>query len=201
MRRAVAFLAAAAVSACAPGPHPPAPSVAGIGSDAPASGELPPAGRGTLSQDDISIRLVDGSVQLLITPLSEAVTRTLADATYRRLSSIARAHDPGVGSGELLFLVSFFSAEEGVPFAPDDLRFVSRGIVHRPLRISPVTPGWGEGRLGQRQPEVAVFTYPPGIDLESELTVLYATRRSDAWSRILLGVRAERARIRVRGSP
>ena len=197
MRYAVIFFMV--VGGCAHGTPGSAPSLGDIGTDTDQVSELPTVGRGTLSQDEISIRFMSGSIQLLITPLSETVIRTSTDATYRRLSGIARTHSSGRVPGESLFLVSVYSRESGASFAPDDLRLLSRGIVHRPLRVSPITSGWGEGWLTQRRPEAAVFVYPPGIDLESELTVLYADQRSDAWSRVLLRVQAERARIRVRG--
>ena len=61
----------------------------------------------------------------------------------------------------------------------------------------PVTPGWGQRRLDQRETEAAVYVFPE-VDLESDLVVLYGVQESREWTVVLSRVRAERARARVR---
>lgn len=194
VRLAAAFVAAGLAAACA-APGASSGSAGGVG-----SGALPPPGYGTLRQDDVTISLVAGPLQIKLTPLAESVTRVTAPDTYQRLSAIAEAHDPAADPerrGEDLFLVQLFSDQTGVAFSPDEITLRSRGFRVRPARISPVTPGWGERRLRQRETEMAVYAFP-GADVESDLVLEYQGEESGSWSSILRRVQVERARARAR---
>jgi len=164
---------------------------------------LPPPGYGTLRQDDVTIALASGQLQIKVTPLSEAVTRVTAPDTYRRLSGLASRFGPdavrATGSDDpALFLVSFFSEAPDAVFVPEEIQLVARGIRLRPGVILPVTPGWGQRRLAQRETEMAVYAFGTGVDLESDLVVAYGLVESGAWAGILPRVQAERARARAR---
>ena len=54
-----------------------------------------------------------------------------------------------------------------------------------PTGIAPVTPGWGQRRVLQRQTELAVYAFPSDLNLESELVLVYGFDRTNAWSNIL----------------
>ena len=58
-----------------------------------------------------------------------------------------------------VFLVTFFSDQPDVRFVPEEVQFVSRGIRARPETIHPLTPGWGSGRVAQRETELAVYVF------------------------------------------
>ena len=181
------------------------PSMEGSAPGPTAPAELPPVGYGTLRQDDVSISLVAGALQLKVTPLAESVTRVTAPDTYRRLSGLARVNRPAqaTGSEPSLFLVSFFSDEPDVSFVPEDVQLVSQGLSVRPRVIMPITPTWGQHRLRQRETEMAVYFFPD-VDLESDLLLLYGVEQSAAWSVILPRIQRERASARARagmGSP
>ena len=178
-----------------------APDRAG-GAEADA-GSLVPPGYGTLLQDDVTLALRAGDLQVKVTPLAESVIRLLAPDTYRRLHGLAESHGDALArqAGEpapTLFLVSFFSLAPGVRYEPEAVEVVSRGLRHRPLAIGAVTPGWGTQRLGQRETHAAVYAFGAGVDLESGLTVEYRGVRNAAWSRILTDLQAERERVRAR---
>jgi hypothetical protein len=165
---------------------------------------LPPPGTGTLRQDEVSVPLRSGALQIKVTPLSESVTRTTAPDTYRRLSGLAGRFGPeavrrSASDNPLLFLVSFYSESPDVPFVPEELQLISQGARFRPLVILPVTPGWGQRRVAQRGTEMAVYAFAAGVDLESSLVVAYGLVESSAWDAILPRVRAERARASARG--
>ena len=165
---------------------------------------LPPPGTGTLHQEEVSVSLMSGALQIKVTPLSESVTRTTAPDTYRRLSGIAGRFGPEAvrrsdSDQPELFLVSFYSENPDVPFVPEELQLISQGTRFRPVAILPVTPGWGQRRVAQRETEMAVYAYGAGVDLEASLLVAYGLVESSAWDAILPRVRAERARARARG--
>ncbi|MDZ7779178.1 MAG: hypothetical protein U5R14_04455 [Gemmatimonadota bacterium] len=158
---------------------------------------LPPPGFGTLSQREVSLTLTSGTLRILVTPLAESVLVTTAPDTYRRLSALAEPHRTRADD-TAIFLVSFFSDQPDVRFVPQEVQFVSGGVRVRPSSVTPVTPGWGSGRVAQRGTETAVYVFDRPLDLESDLTLHYGLERTDAWRVILSRIQAERARARAR---
>lgn len=192
-RTALAILVAtAATTACTIAP-------ATEGTTATPPGDLlPPPGYGTLRQDQVTMSLRSRDLEIQVTPLEESVTRVTAPDTWERLSGIASAHRGSAPEGARLFLVSFFSNEAGVRFAPDEVQMLSRGFRTRATAILPVTPTWGENRLTQQRTEMAVYAFPPELDLEGELVLVYGLEETTEWSGILSRVQAERGRARAR---
>lgn len=155
---------------------------------------------GSLRQDQISVRLVSGALQIEVTPLANWILEAAAPDARGRLLRIAEAHGPELSrrSGVLeptLFLVSFTSRQPGAEFQPDDLHMVSRGLRERPAGIRAITPGWGRHRLEQQAAAQAVYAYGSGVDLTRELTVAYRDSEDSSWSSRLAAIEAERARI------
>jgi hypothetical protein len=190
--RAFAPVVLALLFACtiAPGPGP--------GASPTGAGGLP-EGFGTLSQEDVSLTLSSGDLRLMVTPLHVSVAHVTAPDTEQRLAALVAAHaTPGTEDGAGLFLISFFSDRPDTRFDPDEVQLVSRGFRHRPVSISPLTPTWGERRLGQREQTMAVYRYSGTIDLEADLVLAYGPVQSAQWSVILPRIQAERARARAR---
>jgi hypothetical protein len=189
-RLAAPALALLASCTIAPGPGP---TGAGAGPS-----DLP-SGYGTLRQEDVSLTLVSGDLQLMVTPLHSSVTHVTAPDTQRRLDALvatyaASANEDGSG----LFLVSFFSDRPDVRFDPDEVQLVAQGFRLRPASITPLTPSWGERRVDQRQQVMAIYRYPGSVDLESDLVLGYGLEQTSAWSSILPRIQAERGRVRAR---
>ena len=159
---------------------------------------LPPPGFGTLRQEDVSMTLASGDLQLMVTPLEASVTRVTAPDTELRLSGLVGLHGAPGSDGTGLFLVSFYSEQPDVPFAPEEVQLISRGQRTRPQNIIPVTPSWGTRRVGQRQTQLAVYDFGDSIDLESSLLLIYQFDESTQWGQILPRIQAERARARAR---
>ena len=155
---------------------------------------------GTLTQEQISVRMTAGELRIELTPLAEWVLEAAAPDTRDRLARIGETHGPGLagrsgGGAPVLFLVTFSSMRPGVEFHPDDLHLVSRGLRERPAAIQAITPGWGSRRLDQQQSAVAVYAYPESVDLSRDLTVRYRDREDSSWSAVVARVEAERGRI------
>lgn len=163
-----------------------------------------PAGLGSLRQDDISVELRLGELQIKLTPLDESVIRTTAPDTYERLSALARGHQliflerTGSALPFQLFLVSLFTEAVEVEFEPEDLNLVSRGLRFRPVEIRPVTRAWDSRRVQPREVLMAIYAFPSQVDLEGDLEVEFRETRSREWERILREVESERNRIRAR---
>ena len=155
---------------------------------------------GSLRQDQISVRLTAGPVQIEVTPLAEWVLETAAPDTRDRLRRIAETHGPELGrragaAAPALFLVSFTSREPDAEFQPDNLHLLSRGLRVRPAAIRAITPGWGSQRLAQQTSAMAVYAYGDGLDLTRELTVAYQGVEDSSWSTKVTVIEAERVRI------
>ena len=190
---------AAAGAGCGPPPTPAEgirPATAGAG----VAGDVDRERAGSLRQDQISVRLTAGTLQIEVTPLASWILEAAAPDTRGRLMRIAEAHGTELArqSGALepeLFLVSFTSRRAGAGFRPDDLHLVSRGLRERPAAIRAITPGWGSHRLEQQATAQAVYAYSDDVDLTRELTVAYQGAEDSSWSSRLAVIEAERVRI------
>lgn len=168
------------------------------------SGEELPVGLGTLRQAEISIHLRRGDLEMSVTPLSESVIRVTAPDTYERLSALAGGHQrhfterTGSAMAFQLFLVAVYSEANPVGFEPQGLTLVNRGLRYRPVEVRPVTPGWDRNRVEPRETLLAVYAFPPEVDLEGTLEVEYQEIRVRDWDDVLRRIQAERARIGTR---
>ena len=190
--RALLLGAAALVTGC---------TLAPATADTPSAADtdaLPPPGYGTLRQEEISMTLRTESLEVMVTPLAESFTRVTAPDTYDRLSGIAERHRPRAGDEEHLFLVSFFTQQPEARFTPEEVQLLSRGLRLRPVSIFPVTPTWGQHRVRQQNTEMAVYAFPPEVDLEASLSLAYGLEETGDWQGIVSRVQAERARARAR---
>ena len=163
---------------------------------------LVPPGYGTLTQDEFTLELESGALQIKVTPLAESVIRLAAPDTYQRLAGLStsasaslRSRARGEGS---LFLVTIFSRAPTITYEPENLHIVNGGLRYRPTAIEAITPGWGGQRLRQEEPQIAVYAFDPSIDLEIALTVEYEGARDTSWEGILNRLELERARVRAR---
>ena len=177
------------------------PATASVTDSNGASTTLPPPGYGSLRQDEISLEIVDGPLNVKVTPLAEEITRLAAPDTYERLHALAasraaeaaqRTESPGAE----LFLVSFFSREPNVEYRPEELQLSHRGRTQRPAAILPLTTGWGRQLLQPQETQSAIYVFEPPFDYQLPLTVRYGVLQTDAWHRMVLQ-RIEEERTRV----
>ena len=171
---------------------------------------LIPPGLGTLRQDDVALRLDVFSLQVRALPLDESILRTLAADSYRalrdlresqreQLDAIAR-RTGGSSTTFALWYVSFFGAELGeTRFSPMDLVISSVGRDFRPLSVLPLTPGFAQHRLRQRETHSAVYVFEGQLDANQPLIVTYETTRNSDWTATLQRIERERMLIRSRG--
>lgn len=195
MRRLPALMIAAL--ACGPG--------AAAAQDTTTAG-LPPAGYGTLRQEDVAVKLRTATLQLRVLPLDERVTRLLAPDSYASLhrlreSMVRAVADAAAGAGvhvPTLLFVSFFGLQDQAKFVPDDLTLISRNRFFRPVAILPISPRWSEQQLGQRETASAVYLYEDGIALFDPFAVSYGGITSTDWERALPALDRERAAVLAR---
>ena len=168
---------------------------------------LVPAGYGSLKQDDIAIRVGRGGLQVQAIPLDETIIRVLSPDSYRalreQLSSRRTAIDSlgrRMGLGEFsVWMVRFHGLVQGeTPFSPMEFIVTSVGRDFRPIDVLPITPGFGQQRLRQREVQTALYLFDPQVDVNQPLTVQYETTRNSDWPLILARIERERVLVRSR---
>ena len=189
------------------------PAASGQGNPAPISDDTTgrasvPVGYGTLRQDDIAIRLEMPGLIVRAIPLDENLIRLLTPDSYRALRELQESNKQAIaavsrrtgGRAPDLWYVSFYGVQPDVHFTPMDLVITSSGRDFRALEVLPLSSGFGEQRLKQRETQSAIYLFDEEIDLDQPLTVTFQNVRDDSWEQILTRVERERALVRARAS-
>ena len=170
------------------------------------SASLVPAGFGTLRQEDIAVRITLRGVQVRAIPLDEAIIRVLSPDSYRALRDLLESRRGEVTSiagrygvrRPSVWYISYFGVQPDARFSPMEVIVTSAGRDYRPLDLIPLSPGFGENRLQQRESQTALYVFEEDVDPEQPLAVTIQGERSSAWSDILQRIQRERALIRSR---
>lgn len=188
---------------------PPVPRAATAGDTNGAT--MVPAGFGTLRQDDIAVRVrLVGGVTVRLIPLDEALIRLLSPDSYRTLHGLRVSQQTALDSVAQRFryprysvwYVSFFGVEQGeARFSPFEVVVFNAGRDFRPLDVLPLTPGFGEQRLRQRETQSALYVFDGQLDVNQPLEVAVETTRDASWAgAVLPRVERERALVRSRAA-
>jgi hypothetical protein len=167
-----------------------------------------PVGYGTLRQDDIAIRMELPGLILRAIPLDENLIRLLTPDSYRALRELQESNKQSIAAvtrrtgGRVpdLWYVSFYGVQPDVHFSPMELVITSSGRDFRPLEVLPLSSGFGEQRLKQREAQSAIYLYDEDVDLDQPLSVSFQNVRDDTWEQVLTRVERERALVRARAS-
>ncbi|MDP9200426.1 MAG: hypothetical protein M3P26_00635 [Gemmatimonadota bacterium] len=167
-----------------------------------------PVGFGTLRQDEIAIRLELQGLIVRAIPLDESLIRLLTPDSYRALRELQESNRQSIaavtrrtgGRAPDLWYVSFYGVEPDVHFSPMELVITSAGRDFRALEVLPLSSGFGEQRLRQRETQSAIYLFDESIDLDQPLMVTFQNVRNDSWEQILTRVERERALVRARAS-
>jgi hypothetical protein len=207
LSRSLPLLTALAVTtACAVAPGG-SPGAAPASAPSDSSHLLVPAGYGSLRQEDIAVRLQQRGLQVQAIPLDETIIRVLSPDSYRALreqvtSRAATIEELSRRTGFREFsvwLVRFHGIEQGeTPFSPMEFIITSVGRDFRPIEVLPLTPGFGQHRLRQREVQSALYVFDPQVDVNQPLTVQYESTRNADWALALTRIERERVLVRSR---
>jgi hypothetical protein len=211
MKGAAVAIAVVALGGCASGAAPVSTShaeaVTAPADDTTGKSSVP-AGYGTLRQDEMAIRLEFQGLIVRAIPLEENLIRLLTADSYRALRELQESNKQGIaavtrrrgGRPPALWYVSFYGVAPDVQFSPMELVITSSGRNFRPLDVIPLSSGFGEQRLRQRETQSALYLYDEDVDLDQPLTVTFQDQQSAAWEQILTRVERERVLVRARAS-
>jgi hypothetical protein len=170
------------------------------------SARLPPAGYGSLTQNDLSLRLRTEDIEMRFVPLDARVTvllgrdswnslRTLVESRRPSIDSVARASGisrPG------LALVTFFAQRANARFDPQTLTLVTRNRVFKPLGIVPFSSRFSAQQLNVREQVSAIYLFEEDLPVNDSFSVSYAGLTSEDWERRQPTLDRERARVASR---
>ena len=173
--------------------------------------DLPPAGFGSLRQDDLALRVRTPEVEVRFVPLDPRVTRLLAKDGWESLRGLVEsrrriidslASTAGV-SHPGLALVTFFGQQAGARFDPQTLTLEVRSRVFYPLGIVPLSPRFSAQQLGVREQAAGIYLYEESIPVTDDFVISYNGQDSDNWSGKRGTLDRERARVssRARSRP
>ncbi len=199
---------ALAVAACAPRASPSTETAVDTTAAARSdTGGLIPAGYGSLKQDDIALRVSQFGLQVRAIPLDESVIRVLSPDSYRALSDLVRSQRGRLDeirrrtalSSLNLWYVSFFGVELGeARFSPMELIITNVGRDFRPIEVLPLSPGFGQQRVRQREVQHALYAFDGQLDVNQPLVLSYETSRAREWTSVLERIERERSLVRSR---
>ena len=175
---------------------------------APRVDQLPPAGYGTLGQEDISITLVGTDFTVGFICLDERIIRLLRPDTYNsmrrlresKIEEIARvARNYGIRE-PAIFFVSFFGRGQQARFNPEALIITGQNRSFRPVAMVANSRAFSDRQLSQRETATAIYIYEDGIRLADPFTLSYEGQSSNQWSVILRLLERERAAVDARAA-
>jgi hypothetical protein len=195
---------------CATVPSSTTPASPTTGVVSGANPAVVPPGFGTLRQDDMAIRLaLPGGLQVRAAPMDESFIRLLSPDIYRAMTEILASKKVEIDRVKervrmpsySLWLLDFFAQEQGeTRFSPMEIVIRNVGRDFRPLDVVPLTPGFGEYRLRQRDTQRAIFVFDGQVDPNQPLSIIVETTESGGWQAVLQRVERERVLVRSRAS-
>jgi hypothetical protein len=167
---------------------------------------LPPGGYGTLTQNDLALRISTVDLDLRFVPLDPRVTRLLAKDSWESLRSVVQSRRAAIDSVANaagvsrpgLALVTFFAQRDNARFDPQSVTVRIRGREYRPLGIVPFSGQFTSQQLAVRQQVSGIFLFEQDLPVNDSFVVLYAGQPSDDWQGKQRTLDRERARVALR---
>jgi hypothetical protein len=167
---------------------------------------LPPGGFGTLTQNDLALRIRTTDLDLRFVPLDPRVTRLLAKDSWESLRSVVQSRRAAIDSVANmtgvsrpgLALVTFFAQRDNARFDPQSVTVRIRGREYRPLGIVPFSGQFTSQQLDVRQQVSGIYLFEQDLPVNDSFVVLYAGQPSDDWQGKQRTLERERARVALR---
>jgi hypothetical protein len=173
---------------------------------AAAQGTAPPGGYGSLTQDDVALRIRTSDTDVRFVPLDARVTRLLARDSWTSLRSLVESRRRSIDSlanaagvsRPGLALVTFFGQRANARFDPQTLTVIVRSRELRPLGIVPFSGRFNSQQLNVREQVSGIYLYEEDLPVNDSFTISYAGQTSDDWQRKQPVLDRERARVALR---
>lgn len=161
---------------------------------------------GTLTQNDLALRMRNEDMEIRFVPLDPRVTRLLANDAFQALRTLVdtrrRAIDSVASRAGVtepgLALVSFFGQKPDTRFDPQTLTLLVRNRVLRPLGVIALNARFSSQQLGVREQASAIYLFEEDIPVSDSFTLAYGNLVSDDWQGKQSLLDRERARVSAR---
>lgn len=171
-----------------------------------AQGIAPPRGYGSLTQNDLALRIRTTDLDIRFVPLDARVTRLLAPDSWESMRSLVESRRRSIDSVANaagisrpgLALVTFFGQRANARFDPQTLTVVVRSRVFRPLGIVPFSGRFNSQQLDVREQVSGIYLFEEDLPVNDSFTISYAGQTSDDWQRKQQVLDRERARVALR---
>lgn len=208
-RRGV-VLTLGAILACACGAAARSPEARPSGPDAAA--QAPPSQRvtervtsGSLRQQEVSVTVGAGGLGVRMMPLDESVIGVLAPDSYLRMRDLIASRAAEIDNlarskgrdGFAVWYFQFFAVEPDVRFNPWEVVISSGGRDYRPEEIIPLTNGFGQQVINQRETQAGLFLFDRELTASQPLEIAVLGVRNSDWGGILRVIERERQKIRT----
>jgi hypothetical protein len=165
-----------------------------------------PTGFGSLTQNDLALRMRNDDIEIRFVPLSPRMAPLLAPDAFQSLRGLVETHRHAIDSAAAqagvsqpgLALVSFFGQRPDVRFDPQTLTLLIRNRVFRPLGVIPLSAKFSSQQLGVREQASAIYLFEQEIPLDDSFTLSYAELQSGDWQDKQPILDRERARVAAR---
>jgi hypothetical protein len=172
----------------------------------PTSGRLPPPGYGSLTQNDLALRVVTPDIEVRFIPLDQRVTRLLAKDSWESLQSLVQSRRGSIDSVANmagvsrpgLALVTFFGQRSNARFDPQTLTVGVRNRLFRPLGIVPFSGRFTGQQLDVREQVSGIFLFEEDLPVDDSFTISYNGITSGDWTGKQRQLDRERARVALR---
>lgn len=179
---------------------------AGAAQGTGARAQLLPAGYGSLTQEDLALRLRTSDIEVRFVPLDVRVTRLLARDSWESLRSLVESRRPSIDSVANLSgvsrpglaLVTFQGQAANARFDPQSLTVVVRSREFRPLGIVPFSGRFTSQQLNVREQVSAIYVFEEELPVNDSFTISYAGQESSDWQLKQPSLDRERARVALR---
>ena len=179
---------------------------AGSAAQSPEPVLVPPVSYGTLTQNDLALRMRNDDVDIRFIPLDPKLTRLLANDAFRSLRSLVetsrRAIDSVASRAGVtepgLALVSFFGVREGTRFDPQTLTVRVRNRALQPLGLIPIDARFTSQQLNVREQASAIYLFEEDLPVDDSFTLSYGALTSQDWQTKQPLIDRERARVSAR---
>jgi hypothetical protein len=172
-------------------------------SQSPESARPLPLGLGSLSQNDLALRVRNDDLEIRFIPLDSRLAPLLARDAYQSLRGLVDSHRRAIDSVASragvaqpgLALVSFFGQRPDVRFDAQTLTLQIRSRVFRPLGFIPLNSKFTSQQLNLREQASAIYLFEETIPVEDSFTLTYGALQSDDWQGKQSMLNRERARV------
>jgi len=167
---------------------------------------MPPAGLGSLTQEQISLTLANSQLTVRFEPLNERLLRLLAPDAYRALAGLIAknqavidsvSRDNGASQPGLMLLTVYGNA----PDARFDPTLVGVTVNTRridPIAILPLDANFSRQQLAIRTVGMGLFVFSEELPVYSPLVFTYGSAAAEGWTRLIPTFDRELARVSAR---